>query len=156
MFGSVGPAELILLILILVIIAPFILFLLTLQKALSRCSPENQACPPGWVWFLFVPLFNIIWLFVLVSKIALSLEREFQARSIPVERNPGRNLGMTWGVLNLASGSLMTFSPVLGYACLLGAFVCWISYWVKISAYSTRLAAAEAAGAAPAPGDPAP
>ena len=30
--------------------------------------------------------------------------------------------------------------PILGIICSLGAFVCWIMYWVKIAGYSAKIA----------------
>ena len=155
MFGSVGPTELILILCILIIIAPAILFLLTLQKALSRCSPENRTMPPGWVWMMLIPLFNVFWQFILVSHIARSLAREFQGRNIPAGPYPGRNVGMAWCVLNVSSGSLLAVMSAFGYVLGLGALICWISYWVKISGYSARLAASDAGGRVPTPANPA-
>ncbi|MDO8301736.1 MAG: hypothetical protein Q7T18_00690 [Sedimentisphaerales bacterium] len=58
-------------------LAVTIFFILTLQKALNRCSPENRAMQPGMIWLLLIPLFNIVWIFFVVLNMAKSLGAEF-------------------------------------------------------------------------------
>jgi hypothetical protein len=117
-----------------VLLLPFIFYLLTLQKALNRCSPENRAMNPGMVWLMFVPLFNLVWQFMIVLNVAKSLGAEFQKRGIAEEPEPGKTLGLVMCIGNLICG------PV--------GLVCWIIYWVKIAGYSGKLAAAPAPMAA--------
>jgi hypothetical protein len=38
-----------------------ILFLLTLHRALDRCSPRNRTMEPGMVWLNLIPLFSMVW-----------------------------------------------------------------------------------------------
>jgi hypothetical protein len=109
-----------------VMLVPAIFYLLTLQKALNRCSPENRAMNPGMVWLMFIPLFNIVWQFFIVLNMAKSLGAEFQKRGIAEDPNPGQTLGLVMCIANLICG------PV--------GLVCWILYWVKIAGYSARLA----------------
>ena len=110
-----------------IMLVPFIFYLLTLQKALNRCSPECQAMKPGMVWLMFIPLFNLVWQFFVVINIAKSLGAEFQKRGIAEDPNPGQTLGLVMCVGNLICG------PV--------GLICWIIYWVKIAGYSARIAA---------------
>jgi len=123
-----------------VLLIPGIFYLLALQKAFSRCSPENRTMEPGLVWLMFIPLFNIVWHFFIVLKLATSLESEFRKRGIAVEPQPGKNLGLAMCIL-VCCGII----PVLGILCSLGALVCWILYWVKIAGFSDRLATVPAA-----------
>ena len=106
---------------------PTIFYLLTLQKALNRCSPESRAMNPAMVWLMLIPLFNIVWHFIIVLNMAKSLGAEFQKRGIPEEPSPGQTLGLVMCVTALLCG-------------LIG-LVCWIIYWVKIAGYSSRIAA---------------
>jgi len=92
------------LIVLAIMLVPFIFYLLTLQKALNRCSPECRAMNPGMVWLMFVPLFNIVWQFFIVLNIAKSLAAEFQKRGIAEDPNPGQTLGMVMCVTNLICG----------------------------------------------------
>jgi len=122
------------LVVIAILLVPFIFYCLTLQKALNRCSPENQAMKPGMVWLLFIPLFNIVWQFLVVLNMAKSLAAEFRKRGMAEDPNPGQTLGLVMCVGNLICG------PV--------GLVCWILYWVKIAGYSSKLMAPPAPVAA--------
>lgn len=117
-----------------VLLVPMIFYLLTLQKALNRCSPESRAMQPGMVWLMLIPLFNLVWQFFVVINMAKSLGAEFQKRGIAEDPNPGQTLGLVMCVANLICG------PV--------GLICWIIYWVKIAGYSARIAAPAAPGAA--------
>ncbi len=118
-----------------IILIPAIFYLLTLQKALNRCSPENRAMTPGMVWLLFIPFFSIVWHFIVVLNMAKSLDAEFKKRGIPEEPEPGKSLGLTMCILGCCG-----IIPILGVLCSLGALGCWIAYWVKIAGFSNKLA----------------
>ena len=135
--GSIGLASIFLLILVglFICLIPEIFFIITMQKALQRCAPENQVMSPGSTWLMIIPLFNLAWSFVLVTQMASSLEREFRSRNIPVEPAPGKSIGLAWCILLLCA-----FIPILGIFCGIAAIVCWILYWIKISGFSATLA----------------
>jgi hypothetical protein len=117
-----------------ILLVPTIFYLLTLQKALNRCSPENRAMQPGMVWLMLIPLFNVVWQFFVVLNLAKSLAAEFQKRGIAEDPNPGQTLGLVMCIGNLICG------PV--------GLICWIIYWVKIAGYSAKIAAPPAPVAA--------
>jgi len=117
-----------------IFVIPAIFFILTMQKALRRCAPENQVMSPGATWLLLIPLFNLVWDFVLVTQMAASLEREFKRRNIPVEPAPGKSIGLASCILFLRA-----VIPILGIPCFIAAVVCGIMYWVKIAGYSSTL-----------------
>jgi hypothetical protein len=126
----------VMLVTIAVLLLPAIFYLLTLQKALTRCSPENRGMAPGMVWLLLIPLFSIVWHFIVVTNMAQSLGAEFRKRGIAEELKPGQSLGMAMCILGVCS-----IIPVLGVLCGLAALVCWIMYWVKIAGFSNKIAA---------------
>jgi hypothetical protein len=117
-----------------ILLVPMIFYLLTLQKALNRCSPECRAMNPGLVWLMLIPLFNIVWQFFIVMNMAKSLAAEFQKRGIAEDPSPGQTLGLVMCIGNLICG------PV--------GLICWIIYWVKIAGYSSKIAAPPATVAA--------
>ena len=119
-----------------VMLLPAIFYLLALQKALNRCSPENRAMAPGMVWLMLIPLFNIVWHFFVVINMAKSLGAEFQKRGIAEEPEPGKKIGMIMCILACCG-----IIPILGVLCFIGALVCWILYWIKVAGFSAKLAA---------------
>ncbi|MGA2660599.1 MAG: hypothetical protein ABSH34_24185 [Verrucomicrobiota bacterium] len=132
-----GTLLIVVLIACVIMLLPAIFYMLTLQKALDRCSPENQAMAPGLVWLLLIPLFNLVWHFIVVLNLAKSLGAQFQESGISEEPNPGKTLGLVMCILACCS-----IIPLLGILCSLGYLVCWIMYWVKIAGFSSKLAAA--------------
>jgi MFS family permease len=112
-----------------------IFFLLSLQRVLRLCAPQNRTLEPGKVWLCFVPLFGMVWIFVVVSRVASSLRNEFEARQTPQE-GYGKSVGMAYCILGAIS-----IIPVLGVLTGLAACICWIVYWVKISGYAELLEA---------------
>ena len=133
--GIIGLVFTILLITFAVLLVPFIFYLLTLQKALKRCSPEVRAMEPAMVWLMFIPLFNIVWHFIVVGNLAKSLAGEFRRRGIAEEPAPGKTIGLTMCILHCCG-----IIPFLGVLCSLGGLICWIIYWVKIAGFSGKLA----------------
>jgi NADH:ubiquinone oxidoreductase subunit 5 (subunit L)/multisubunit Na+/H+ antiporter MnhA subunit len=135
-----GAIGLFLLIIVAVGIGITVLYILTLQKALSRCAPQNRTTSPESTWFLLIPLFNLVWPFILYPHISESLEREFRQRNLPIEPQPAKTLGMA-----LAIFQACCIVPVLNILAGIGALVCFILYWIKISGYSNQLTAAAVA-----------
>ena len=118
---------------VILVLIPFILFLLTLQKTLQIISPENRKMPPGNVWLMFIPLFNIVWQFIMVSRIADSMRDECIRLNIPLsEQRPTYNIGLTYNICSLISGVI----PILGP---LAALTTWIMYWIKVNQYKKLL-----------------
>jgi ABC-type Fe3+ transport system permease subunit len=135
MYNNFGPGEIIFVLIVLgIMIIPVIFFLMTLQKALDRCSFESRTTTPGSVWLLLIPLFNLVWQFIIVTKISESLHNEFTKRNIQEDPQPGKSIGITFCVLAVCS-----IIPVIGIITSIAAFICWIIYWVKISGYSNKL-----------------
>ena len=121
-------------IIIAVVLIPPILFFMTLQKSLIRCSPESRTMEPERILLMFIPIFNLVWQFMVVSNISSSLHNEFNKRGIMEDSDPGKSIGITYCVISLCS-----FIPLIGIIAALGGFVCWIIYWVIISGYSNKL-----------------
>jgi hypothetical protein len=132
-----GTMLIVMLIACAIMLVPAIFYMLTLQKALNRCSPENRAMAPGLVWLMLIPVFDFVWHFIIVLNLAKSLGAEFSKRGISEEPTPGKTLGLVMCILACCG-----FIPLLGVPCSLGAFVCWIIYWVKIAGFSNKLAGA--------------
>lgn len=136
-FGAAETSLIILIVIIAIAVAliPAIFYLLTLSKALSACSPHNQRMTPGQVWLVLIPIFGIVWHFLMIGYIADSLAAEFKERNLPLrDERPGFAIGITFLILQLCG-----IIPILGVLASLGGLVCWIIYWVKISEYKNQL-----------------
>jgi hypothetical protein len=112
-----------------------IFFLLTLSKALTRCRPANRTMEPGQVWLNLIPLFNIVWQFITVARVAESLKNEFYDRGWDDRGDFGKGVGTTYCIMNL-----LGFVPFIGGIFSLIGLVCFIIYWVKVAGHSKELA----------------
>ncbi len=120
-----------------IVLLPAIFYLLSLQRALEKCAPESRTIEPGKVWFLLIPIFNLVWNFVVVSNMSKSLRSELLRRGMPnVEPEPGQPVGLAMCILAFAG-----LIPVVGVLFSFAGFICWIIYWVKVSDYSRALSA---------------
>jgi hypothetical protein len=128
---------LIILVVLVIFLIPTIFYLVTLQRTLEAISIENRKMPPGQVWLLLIPLFNLVWQFIVVSNIAESIAAECQKLSIPAnEPKPTNGIGMAKNILGLCG-----IIPLLGVVCSLASLVCWIIYWVKVAEYKNLIMA---------------
>jgi len=130
-----GGIAVIALIIAAIAMIPLIFYCLTLQKALNRCSPESRAMQPGMVWLMLIPLFNIIWHFLVVLNMAKSLGAEFKKRGMAEEDQPGKTIGLVACILACCG-----VIPVVNYFSGIAFLVCWIIYWVKIAGFSGKIA----------------
>lgn len=67
------------LITLLAFLIPVFLFLRAQQTVLALVRPENRRMEPGLVWLQLIPLFNYVWVFFVVRRIADSLARQYAA-----------------------------------------------------------------------------
>lgn len=132
-----------------VLLVPAVFFLLTLSRALSKCSPASRTMEPGMVWLWFIPLFNLIWQFLVVLAIARSVGNEFRAREIPYsDPEPGKTIGLAMCICGCCG-----IIPLLGIITSLVSLVLWIVYWIKVAEFSRMLDQAQVL-APPYPGAP--
>jgi hypothetical protein len=128
-------------------------YLLMLQKALSRCSPQSRTMSPGLVWLQIIPLAGLVWSFFVVAAVARSYENEFRARGMAGEQKPGYSLGLAmsitqassvvllavdWGI-TMSTDALALMVPSM--AVMVAYVVLWILYWVKVQRLSFVLTA---------------
>ena len=132
---AVGAGVLMFLLIPLVIgLVVAIFYILSLQKTLNKCAPENRAMQPGMIWLMLVPLVNLVWHFFVVINMAKSLGAEFQKRGMAEEPEPGKKLGMIMCILACCG-----IIPLLGVLCSIGALVCFVMYWLKMAEFGKKL-----------------
>jgi hypothetical protein len=129
-----GLEFMIVLITVAILLIPFIFYLITLQNTLKAISPENRKMEPGMVWLLFIPLFCIIWNFIVVNRIADSIQAELHKKGINATERPAYNVGIAMCIIFCT-----TWIPLLGSVAAIGGLICWIIYWVKISEFKKTI-----------------
>jgi hypothetical protein len=133
---------------VLVFFVIYILFLITQQNVLKAIQPHNRKMSPGEVWLQLIPIFNFIWVFIVVTRISDSIKQEFLDRQensflgLPnpeiveeLNKRPAYDIGIAYAVLSVCS-----IIPLLGGLASLACLVCWIIYWVKLAEYKNKLA----------------
>jgi len=120
----------------LLFLLPGIFYLISLQRCLNRCKLENRTMQPALVWLMLIPIFNLVWHFIIVSSVSKSVEAEFRTRGIRSEPSPGNSIGLAMCILAVCS-----IIPLFGILTGIAGFICWIIYWVKIAGISGQLAA---------------
>lgn len=136
----------IIIITIILCLIPAIFYLLTQQNTLKAIRHENRFMSPGEVWLQLIPLFGIVWAFIVVTKISKSIKKELAYNnqlsfdstpydSVDLESDrPTYQIGMAMCILFAAS-----IIPVIGTLFSIGGLVCWIIYWVKLSQYKNQI-----------------
>jgi hypothetical protein len=142
---------------LLVSLAVYILFLITQNNVLKAIRPHNRKMSPGEVWLQLIPLFNLIWVFVVVIRISDSIRQEFRDRqenaflgladsNVIEEANsrPAYGIGMAYAILVACFAALtMATDPTEALALRsmlsLAFLTCWIIYWVKLHEYKKKL-----------------
>ena len=140
---------------LIVALAIQIFYLLTLQKALSRVSPENRTMQPGLVWLMLIPCFNLIWQFFIAIRVPDSLKNEFRSRGMDDGSDYSKTIGIAQCVVGILASvvgngfqaasrnegrdAAMMGSCFSGILSLVG-LVLFIIFWVKIANYSIQLA----------------
>jgi hypothetical protein len=117
---------------------PWFFFLLNVQTLLNAIHPANRRMSPGMVWLNFIPIFSLGWFIYTVAKVKDSVNAEFKSRAWYIDGDLGYNVGLTAGILWVAS-FFIGWIPFIGWVLPLAGAVCWIIYWLKISDLRNRL-----------------
>jgi hypothetical protein len=125
----------------LVFVLPYIFYILQVQRVLRLISPDLRKAEPETAWLLLIPVFRLVWSFILVTRIGDSLRAEQQRRGIlEFDERPGFALGMA-----MASASVLyRLISLSGAQAVTGVFLlallaCWIVYWVKLAGFEKQL-----------------
>ncbi len=100
-------------------------FLNTLSKCFKEIAPCNRSMEPGKVWLCLIPLFGTVWIFLVVLKLAESLEKEYRSRGLHGDGDFGKKNGLIYLILSIIG-------------CCIG-LIFWIMYWMQIAGYTKEL-----------------
>jgi divalent metal cation (Fe/Co/Zn/Cd) transporter len=130
---SVLTPVMILIVLVIGLI-PCIFYLLTLQNTLKAIAPENRKMEPGQVWLMLIPIFGNVWNFIVVNRMADSIQAQLNKAGVSVTSRPAHGVGIAMCVL-FCTGWI----PVVGGLGSVAGLICWIIYWVKISEFKKKI-----------------
>ncbi len=127
---------LVIFIIILIPITVLVFYLLNLQNLLKTIKEENRDVEPANVWLMFIPLFNIVYAFILYPKISSSVKKEFESRGISNNDDGAKNLGLAFAI----TGAVAILPiPFLNIIIALGNLVLFIIWWVKTAGFKNKL-----------------
>src|SRR6186713_2300402 len=126
---NLGVSEILLIVFVVVLfLIPMIFFLIAQQNTLRAVSTHNRKMQPGEVWLQLIPLFGMVWKFIVVNRISQSIRAEINDRNSnsflgeanPVFANdmvplPTYSIGIAYCILGLCG-----FIPVLGWFSSIG------------------------------------
>lgn len=137
-----GGTEIILIFFVLVflsgIIVAVVFYLKNLQELLNECDPANRQMPSANVWLMFIPLFSIVYRFIMYPKISESLRREYESRGTLQSGDYLKGLGLAMSITGTLSA--IPFSPIRGVGGL-ATLVLMIIYWVRAARMKNELRA---------------
>jgi len=115
-------------ILLLIVVVVQLLYLMTLNRTLQAVRPEFRQIEPGQAWLGFIPVFQLIWPFIINPKVAASVKADLEDRGIEVQGEAGKQLGSIYPGLRFGA-----YIPVIGLLFNIGYLVVFIIWWVKLS-----------------------
>jgi len=133
--------ELIIVFVMLAIVVLYILFLLTLQKALKIISPENRKMKPGIVWSFLIPIVGVVLMFMVANDIATGFKREFDRCAVFKQGKPTYGLGLTLAILVCVYYAVNFFVTdfLLTGLTAWAIIITWIVYWVQVNKTKNEL-----------------
>jgi hypothetical protein len=139
----VGPYFQILFLLVFLVV--FILFYLTQYRLLKLIRLEHREMNPGQVWWQIIPIIGLIWTFITVRKIAVSISNELNSpvddsvlgTAPNVGRYPTYTIGLTYCILFCLT--IIPFPDLIKGLCSLAGITTWIIYWVMLGSYKNKL-----------------
>ena len=136
LFSMPGGAEWILIFFVLgIMIIPKIFYIITLQNTLEAISAPNRKMESGNVWLLLIPLFNVVWHFIVVNNVADSIRAEADTNGIRIAENRlGYNIGLAMCIANC-----FFFIPMLNFITWMIGVICWIIYWSNIVGFKNQI-----------------
>jgi hypothetical protein len=121
-------------------------FCMALYKALMMVRESNRAMQPALVWLLVIPGFVIVWNFIVVRAMTISLNKEFTDRDFEIEKSPGLTYGMLYAGLSVVYIPLVLVPSLIVAAALVNllSIIFFVMYWLKINWYRRVLEKDEA------------
>ena len=129
-----GPQILLLFVIVIGSIVLNVFYLLNLQDTMKEVVEARRKVPPVNVWLMFIPLFNIIYPFILYPNISDSVKAEYEHRGMPAKGDFARGIGIAMPIL-----SLVSIIPYLGILIAIANLVLFIVFWSKMAEFKNEM-----------------
>ena len=106
-----------------------------IYDALNAVPQEHRrGITPNQVWLLLIPLFNLVWSFIVFQRVSESFQSYFEANGRPQPGDYGRGLGLAFSIL-----FAMSHIPCVGCFTVLPALILLVLALIKISSYKNLI-----------------
>lgn len=112
-----------------------ILFIRSIHQLYQNANPEFRTIEPIMTWLLMLPLFNFVWMFVVLRSVQQLLYQELRIRNIVFEGDRLYNIGVVLGVSNI-----FILFPYVRWVSIPTSLILFIIYWTQILKYKRLLA----------------
>lgn len=106
----------------------------TMIDVMSLVRPTNRQIGIGNVMFTVIPLFNLVYGFIVFPKICESIGKEYKQLGLPEDGDFGKNAGIAMQSLLAAM-----IIPILNVLAIIPFIILAIVFWVKIDGYKKKL-----------------
>jgi len=129
--GIVGLIGIVIIVGLLLVLIPFIFYLISLQRCFNAVRPEfRPSLPVGLIWLSLVPALGFVVLLTAIIMLSTSLQKEDEARGSKSFGDGGLSIGLAAVILGFLS-----WIPFLGILLAIASLVCWIMHWIKIAGF---------------------
>lgn len=127
----VGIIGFIIIACILLMLIPFIFYLLSLQRCFNAVRPEfRPSVPVGLIWLALIPGLGVFVVLTAIVLLSSSLQKEDVARGTRSFGDGGLAIGLATVIL-----AFLSWIPFLGVLFALASLVCWIMHWIKVATF---------------------
>jgi len=114
---------------VLLILAPIIFYILSFRKTAAIVNAAGGSAPVNSAWFLLVPLFGMIWFFVLLIKLRNAMRNTVAGEP----NNQWWIFGMLAAILSVTGMTLSSFFPdIISVFLLLTQISLAVLHWMKL------------------------
>jgi len=123
--------------LVLLVMLAVNIFVCWLVYRANEALPAQHRKTESWQAFLLlIPLFNLIWNFVVLARVSAGMQSFFQAKNEASVGDCGANLGLWYSI-----SCLVAFVPFVGCVGSLAALVLLVMYLMKVNNLRTQVLA---------------
>ena len=114
---------------VLLILAPIIFYILSFRKTAAIVNAAGGSAPVNSAWLLLVPVFGMIWFFVLLIKLRSAMRNTVAGKP----NNQWWAFGMLAAILSVTGVTLSSFFPdLLNVFLLLAQIILAVLHWIKL------------------------